>query len=59
MIMDDEAEQEGAIMATVRRREDAALDLWLRASLKARYAETLREPVPDALLDLLRGDDKA
>ena len=42
-------------MSPAKLVDDAALDRWLRASLRARYAETLREPVPEALLALLRG----
>ncbi len=41
-------------MPKAEQRDEAALDQWVRSSLKARYAETLREPVPEALLDLLR-----
>ena len=42
------------MMNPAKQVDDAALDQWLRASLRARYAETLREPVPEALLELLR-----
>ncbi len=44
-------------MNRAKQMDDAVLDRWLRASLRARYTETLREPVPDALLDLLRACD--
>ena len=44
-------------MSTAKQVDDAVVDRWLRASLRARYAETLREPVPEALLALLRGFD--
>ena len=43
-----------ATMALQRDWDDAALQRWLSVSLKERHAAALREPVPDALLDLLR-----
>ena len=40
-------------MPLPRQPEPDAIDRWLHVSLLERYAETLREPVPDALLKLL------
>ena len=36
-----------------RPNDDQAIDRWLQQSLRERYADALREPVPQDLLDLL------
>ena len=56
--MDGGGEREGEAMAVMQRCDEAALDHWLRESLKARYAAIVREPVPLELLQLLWTDAK-
>ena len=41
-------------LAAWQSNDDAALDAWVRSSLKQRYAAMLHEPVPEAMADLLR-----
>ncbi len=43
-------------MPSPRPVHDQAVDLWVRDSLRASHAAILQEPVPDALLKLLRDD---
>jgi hypothetical protein len=57
--MDESSQPRKAAMTAQQLREDAVLDQWLRVSLKQRYAATLREPLPDALLDLLQPEKKS
>ncbi len=44
-------------MYSQRSREPEAIDRWMRLRLAQQYAEVLREPVPEALLKLLRDTD--
>lgn len=44
-------------MPVQRTQEPEAIDRWVQASLAERYADTLREPIPDTLLKLLTGMD--
>ena len=46
-------------MVTKRPDEDQAIELWLKQSLADRYASTLRERLPQTLIDLLREDHQA
>ena len=46
-------------MALPQQLDDAALQRWLSVAIKERHAAALREPIPEALLDLLRtGQDR-
>lgn len=36
-------------------RDQPAFDLWIRATLVARYGNTTREPVPEDMLAILHG----
>ncbi len=43
-------------MNVQHRLDEAAVDRWIERSLRERYAAALREPVPEALLKLLKSD---
>ena len=43
-------------MPVQRPQNDNLVDRWLQRSLAERYASTLREPIPEALLRLLCDD---
>ena len=43
-------------MASQRPKDRDPIDRWVQASLSQRYGATLREPLPEALLKLLGGD---
>ena len=43
-------------MPRSRPLDDVAVDRWLAASLRETHAAVLREPIPEALLQLLRDD---
>ena len=40
-------------MMQARRMDDAAIDLWVKRSLREKFAASLREPLPDCLVRLL------
>lgn len=44
-------------MPLTPRPEHTPIERWLQLSLAERYADTLREPVPESLLELLNEID--
>ena len=46
-------------MPALRSLEQQAVDLWLRRCLRQQHAAVLSEPVPDALLQLLKQREPA
>ncbi len=38
------------------RPDDVALDLWVKRSLREKFAASLREPLPDCLVQLLAAE---
>ena len=46
-------------MMQARCPNDAAIDLWVRRSLREKFAASLREPLPEVLVQLLAANDPA